>query len=431
MDIAIWISAGAIIVLLMASAFFSASETALTAASRPRIHALAKGGNRRAGLVEGLHLEKERFIGAILLGNNVVNITASSLATGIFIGWVGDHGVVYASAAMTALVLIFGEVMPKTYAINAPERTALTVAPAIRGLVRLLAPITGLVQTVVNAALRLAGIRIEEERGLSVSIDELRGAIELHGQIDDDARESKRERAMLRSILDLDDVSVSEIIIHRRNVVALDAGMAPAALLDAVLASPHTRIPLWRDTADNIVGVLHVKALLRAIQGTGGAVDRIDPAAIAAPPWFIPETTTLLSQLEAFRRRREHFAIVVDEYGSQLGIVTLEDILEEIVGNIDDEHDVVLHGVRPQPDGSYLIGGTVTLRDLNRELDWGLPDAAASTLAGLVLHEARMIPDPGQAFAFHGFRFEILRRQRNQITAIRVTPPQAGAAPGH
>ncbi|MGE0723834.1 MAG: HlyC/CorC family transporter [Alphaproteobacteria bacterium] len=423
MDTAVWISAAVIVLLLTASAFFSASETALTAVSRPRIHTLARGGNRRAALVEALHAQKERFIGAVLLGNNVVNITASSLATGVLVGMFGEHGVVYASAAMTVLVLVFGEVMPKTYAINAPDRTALAVAPAIGGLVRLLAPITGAVQMMVNAALRLAGVRIADERGLAVSIDELRGAIELHGRADDDAREAKRERAMLRSILDLDDVSVSEIMIHRRNVIALDADMPAVALVEAVLASPHTRIPLWRGTADNIVGVLHAKALLRAIQARHGAVEGIDPASIASPPWFIPDTTTLLDQLEAFRRRREHFAIVVDEYGSLQGIVTLEDILEEIVGNIDDEHDVVLQGVRPQPDGSYVVAGSVTLRDLNRELDWNLPDDAASTLAGLILHEARMIPDPGQAFAFHGFRFEILRRQRNQITAVRVRPP--------
>ncbi|BBK34493.1 Mg2+/Co2+ transporter CorB [Stella humosa] len=424
----IWLTVLAILALLVLSAFFSASETALTAASRPRMHALAKEGNRRARLVEALHAEKERLIGAILLGNNVVNITASSLATGAMVGLFGERGVVYASVAMTALVLIFGEVLPKTWAIHHADRAAMAVAPPIRRVVWLLAPITRVVQLAVNAVLSLFGVHVPKGSGVSVSVEELRGAIELHGRDDrggddDGPREAQRERAMLRSILELDDVAVSEIMIHRRRVVAFDADQPAEQLVDAILASPYTRIPVWRSTPDNIIGVLHAKALLRALKAQAGQVGSVDIAGIATPPWFIPETTTLLAQLEAFRRRREHFAIVVDEYGSLGGIVTLEDILEEIVGNIDDEHDVVLQGVRPQPDGSYIVAGTVTLRDLARELDWHLPDDNASTIAGLVLNEARTIPDAGQVFAFHSFRFEVLRRQRNQITTLRVTPP--------
>ncbi|BBK45098.1 membrane protein [Allostella vacuolata] len=422
----LWLSGLAILALLVLSAFFSASETALTAASRPRMHTLAKEGNRRARMVEGLHAEKERFIGAILLGNNVVNITASSLATGVLVGLFGERGVAYAAFAMTMLVLVFGEILPKTYAIHHPDKAAMAVAPLIRRTVRLFSPVTQTVQFVVNAALGLFGIHVPKGSGVGVSVEELRGAIELHGRDDDGPKEAKRERAMLRSILELDDVAVSEIMIHRRSVTTLDADLPAERLVDAILASPFTRIPLWRSTADNIIGVLHAKALLRALKAQEGKVDRVDISGIAAQPWFIPETTTLLAQLEAFRRRREHFAIVIDEYGSLRGIVTLEDILEEIVGNIDDEHDVVLQGVRPQPDGSYIVAGTVTLRDLARELDWYLPDENASTIAGLVLNEARMIPHPGQVFAFHGFRFEVLRRQRNQITTLRVTPPAPG-----
>ncbi len=419
----VWLSGLAILVLLVLSAFFSTSETALTAVSRARMHALAKEGNGRARMVEALHEQKERFIGAILLGNNLVNITASSLATGVLIGLFGERGVVYASAAMTVLVVVFGEVLPRTYAIHRADQTAMAVAPMIRRTVRLFWPVTHAVQLMVNAVLGLFGLRVPAGAGIGVSVEELRGAIELHGRDDDGPKEARRERAMLRSILELDDVAVSEIMIHRRNVTTLDAEQPAERLVDAILASPYTRIPLWQGTPDNIVGVLHAKALLRALKAQEGRVDKVDVSGIAASPWFIPETTTLLAQLEAFRRRREHFAIVVDEYGSLRGIVTLEDILEEIVGNIDDEHDVVLQGVRPQPDGSYIVAGTVTLRDLARELDWHLPDDAASTIAGIVLHEARTIPEPGQVFAFFGFRFEVLRRQRNQITTLRVTPP--------
>jgi Mg2+/Co2+ transporter CorB len=419
----LWLWALAILGLLGLSAFFSASETALTAASRPRMHALAREGSRRARLVEALHARKERFIGAILLGNTVVNVTAVSLATGVLVGLYGERGILYASAAMTALVLVFGEVLPKTWAIHRADRAAAAVAPAVRGVVWLFWPVTRAVQAVANAVLGLFGVHVPKGSGIDVSVEELRGAIELHGRAEDGPKEAQRERAMLRSILELDDVAVSEIMVHRRSVTTLDADLPAERLVDAILASPYTRVPLWRTSADNIVGVVHAKALLRALKSQGGAVERVDVAGIAAQPWFIPETTTLLAQLEAFRRRREHFAIVVDEYGSLRGIVTLEDILEEIVGNIDDEHDVVLQGVRPQPDGTYIVAGTVTLRDLARELDWHLPDDAASTIAGVVLHEARAIPSPGQVFAFHGFRFEVLRRQRNQITTLRVTPP--------
>jgi Mg2+/Co2+ transporter CorB len=238
-----------------------------------------------------------------------------------------------------------------------------------------------------------------------------------------DEEEVKHERAMLRSILDLADVEVMEIMTHRRNLVTIDAGQPPARIVQEVLESPFTRLPLWRDEPDNIIGVLHAKALLREVQANAGALDKLDIGAIAAAPWFIPDTTTLFDQLQEFRRRREHFALVVDEYGSLMGIVTLEDILEEIVGDISDEHDIAVAGVRPQPNGTYIVDGWVTIRDLNREFEWRLPDDEASTIAGLVLYEARRIPEVGQTFTFHGFRFEVLRRQRNQITALKVTPP--------
>ncbi len=227
---------------------------------------------------------------------------------------------------------------------------------------------------------------------------------------------------MLRSILELGDVEVSEIMVHRRNVVTIDLDQPAARIVEEVLASPYTRLPLWQGKSDNIVGILHAKALLRAVQAAQGKLESLAVSEIASPPWFIPDSTDLLSQLQAFRQRKEHFAIVVDEYGEMLGVVTLEDILEEIVGEISDEHDIGVEGLEMQPDGSAVVAGTVTLRDLNRHCDWRLPDEEASTVAGLVLHEARRIPESGQNFSFHGFRFEILGRQRNQITLIRVTP---------
>ena len=417
MEIDIAITLGAILTLLAFSAFFSGSETALTAASRPRLHNLAQSGNHRAILVNDLWHEKEHLIGAILLGNNLVNILASALATSFLIALFGEAGVVYATLGMTILVLVFAEVLPKTYALQNADRAALAVAPVLRLIVALLKPISLVIQMVVRAALSTFGIEVRHALTAEASEEQLRGAIDLH---QGEGEEERHEREMLRSILDLGDVWVEEIMMHRKEVVAIDVDQPPAKIVEEVLASPFTRIPLWRDDPDNIVGVLHAKALLRAVQAAGADPEKLDVMAIAAAPWFIPETTDLLSQLQAFRRRHEHFAIVVDEYGEMLGIVTLEDILEEIVGDISDEHDVEMEGVQLQRDGSMVVDGKVTLRDLNRRFEWRLPDEEASTIAGLILQETRCIPDVGQIFTFHGFRFEILERRRNQITSVRI-----------
>lgn len=257
----------------------------------------------------------------------------------------------------------------------------------------------------------------------------LRSAIEEHASGErDDAAEVWQERAMLRSILDLTEVTVGAVMTHRRHMVTVDIDLPPAEIVDAALASEFTRLPLWRGEPDNIVGVVHAKSLLRAFRAARGQIDSLNVGKIASKPWFVPDTTTLFDQLEAFRSRREHFALVVDEYGSLLGLVTLEDILEEIVGDITDELDTRVVGVHAQTDGSYIVDGTVTVRDLNREFDWDLPDEADySTVAGLVIHESRHIPAVGQTFTFFGFRFEILKRQRNQIQTLRVSPPGKGS----
>jgi Mg2+/Co2+ transporter CorB len=413
-----------IVVLLLLSAFFAASETAITGASRPRMHALERRGNERAGIVNRLRESKERLIGAILLGNNLTTILASSLATSVLIGWFGNAGVAYATVAMTILVLIFGEVLPKSYALHDSDRVALATARLLRAIVWLLAPITRALAVLVRVVLRPLGVKLGAEIGGTYREEELLGAIELHRGPDP---ELVHERRMLRSVLDLDEVQVGEIMVHRRNVWTIEADLPTPRILDRIVQSPYSRVPLWRGGPDNIVGVLYTKALLRAVRAHRGRLEDLKIERVMARPWFIPESTTLLDQLQAFRKRRAHFALVVDEYGSWLGIVTLEDILEEIVGDITDELDIAVSGVRPEPNGSYVVDGSVTIRDLNREFDWRLPDEEASTLAGLVMHEARTIPEVGQVFSFFGFRFEILKRQRNQIAAIRVTPAKGEA----
>ncbi len=413
------VTLAAIAFLLVLSAFFSGSETALTAASRPLMHQLEHDGDSKAALVNRLRDDQESLIGAILLGNNLVNILASALATGILISLFGQAGIVYATVGMTLLVLIFAEILPKTFALRTADRTAPAIAPLLNVVVALLSPFTKTIAVLVRGTLSLIGVHSHQTDGSSTEA-ELLGAIALH---DGKKTAVKHERAMLRSVLDLDDVQVSEIMTHRNDVVALDADQPVKALFQEVVDSPYTRIPIWRENPDEIIGVVHAKTLLRNLWAQDGEANSVDIMTEISDPWFIPEQTLLLDQLEAFRERREHFALVVDEYGSFLGVVTLEDILEEIVGEIDDELDVATAEVDHAADGSFIVEGKATIRDLNREHEWRLPDGEAATIAGLVLHEARRIPDVGQSFIFHKFRFDILERQRHQITRVRITPP--------
>ena len=420
-----WLAALAILICLLLSAFFAASETALTASSRAGMLRLEKNGNSRAGTVNRLLRARERLLGALLLGNNAVNIAASSLATGVLLVWFGDVGVIYATVVMTTVIVVFSEILPKTVAINSPERVSLAVAESISWLVRLLGPVLMAIEALVRWILLKVGIRVGVDQPILSAHEQLRGAVDLLHHV---GRVEKQDRDMLGGLLDLRELEVSDVMIHRTEMITLNADDPPADILRAALAAPVMRIPLWRNSPENIVGVLHAKDLLRAIQAAGGEVDKVDVMATALAPWFVPDTTPLGEQLKAFRRRKTPFALVVDEYGEVMGLVTLEDILEEIVGDIEDEHDVAVPGVTPQLDGSVNVDGGVPIRDLNRAMDWTLPDQEATTIAGLVIHEARSIPEVGQSFTFHGFRFQVLRRSRNRITALRITPVSRRAA---
>jgi len=415
-----WLIGIIVLVLLTLGAFLSAAETALTAASKPLMQQMHEDGNVKAGTVMRLLDRRERLISTVLIANNLVNILASALTTQLMIETYGAEGVLYSTAIITTLVVVYGEILPKTYALLHTSAVSLKSAGVMSAMVKLFHPLNVGAEFFVNGALRLFGVSRDKSRSAQQILAELRGTIEYQMGEKRVKEEIKHERAMLRSVLDLAEVEVAEILTHRKKVVTVDADLPIADIIEQVAASPYSRLPLWREQPDNIVGVLHAKNLLRAIESAGGRTDRVDVVALANPPWFIPNSTKLLDQMIAFRERREHFALIVDEYGALLGIVTLEDIIEEIVGDIRDEHDVSVQGIRPQADGSFLIDGSVTIRDINREFDWGLPDDAASTIAGLVLAETRTIPEPGQQFRFYGFRFEVLRRQRNQITLIRV-----------
>jgi len=410
----------AIVVLISLSAVCSGSEAAVLAASRVRLYHLAKKGDRKASIVLDVQAQIGGFIGSVLLLNTWFNTLVTALVTGILTYLFGVMGAVYAAIGMGALITIYGEVLPKLYVYTCPDKVAMTLSPLFKPLLMIMYPLTKSINFIAQMSLTLLGVKVQEDASEAAAAEELRGAIDLHAG---SSGEAETERAMLRSILDLTTVEVTEIMRHRKTIFMINVDLPNKEIVEQVLTAPYTRIPVWRDNPDNIVGILHGKDLLRAAQVHEEDLEKLNIENIASASWFIPETTTLFSQLAAFRQRREHFALVVDEYGDLQGMVTLEDILEEIVGEIVDEHDVEIPGVRIVSDGTYVVDGTVTLRDLNREFRWDLPDEHAATMAGLVLHETREIPEIGQSFMIHGFRMDILRRHRHQITQVRLTPP--------
>ena len=393
-----------IIFLLIISAFFSGSETALTAASRPKMYQLEKENNLRAKIVNFLKNKKERLIGTLLLGNNLVNTLATAIATSFFISLLRDNekGILYSTIVMTLLILIFGEVLPKTIAINKADKFALLFAPFIQFLVTILSPFTYLINFFTRIILKL--FKFEISTDISTSEDELRGTIDLHAK----SEGTSEEKDMLQGILDLDNLQVKEIMTHRKNLEVIYANESINKNIKKILNSQFTRLPLYDKNSDKILGIINVKDVLKNIYKK----KKLDLKLIAKKPWFIPETTSVLDQLQEFKKKQRHLAFVVDEYGTLMGIITLEDIIEEIVGDIEDEHDIKIKGAKKSKDGKYTINGNVTIRDMNREFGWNLPDNNASTLAGLIFYEIKTIPEPGKIFSFYGFRFEIINAKK-------------------
>ena len=422
MDIPIHILIGSIIGLVILSAFFSGSETSLTSASKPRMHNLAKTGKKNAKIFEYLFKNKELLICTILFANNLVNVLASALATKILIELTNTDGILYATVIMTLMILVFGELIPKTLALSKADNYALKIAPLMKFLVILLYPLTVTLNFFVSVLLKLVGVNYSSFKKEEISEkreEELRGAIDLHGQ-----DSSGEEKNMLKSILDLDEINVGSIMVPRKDIFSLPAKIDYNDLIEKLDESPHSRIPVWEKNPENIIGVFHVRRLL--------SLKKSDPKsfsikAFCQKPWFIPESTRLDNQLMEFKKKKEHFSIVVDEYGEFLGIVTLEDIIEEIVGDIDDEQDVLkisrkLKGIKPLSSNSFLVKGDVNIRDLNKELNINLPISNnVSTVAGLVLYESRTIPKAKQVFSFFDLKFEILAKSNNQLTLIKIT----------
>lgn len=425
LDFAFWITSGAILTLLVLSAFFSGSETALTAASRGKLRAQAEKGSTGAECALNITEDNERLIGSVLLGNNLVNILATSLATALFTRMFGESGVALATLVMTLLVLVFAEVLPKTYAITNAEAAAARTAPVIVLVIKVFSPIVSAVRLFVRGVLSLFGVQTDPDSHILAVREEIAGALYL-GQSEGVVEKEDRDRIL--GALDLGERAVEEIMLHRSGIEMIDVDADPDAILNQCLESNHTRLPLYRDDPDNIIGVVHAKDLLRAMHklvtgstSSAKALSKFDITSVARKPYFVPETTTLDDQMRQFLRMRSHFAIVVDEYGSLQGLITLEDILEEIVGEITDEFDPdAEHAIRKSEDNQLLIEGAMTIRDLNRATDWNLPDDAANTVAGLVIHEAQMIPKVDQVFIFHGFRFQVVARKDNRITKLKI-----------
>ena len=420
MDLPLHILIGSIVGLLILSAFFSGSETSLTSASKPRLHNMAKSGKKNAKIFEELFKDKERLICTILFANNLVNILASAIATKILLEVTNNEGILYATIIMTLMILLFGELIPKTLALSKADQYALKIAPLMRILVYLLYPLTVTLNFVASTLLKILGVNylnLKKEEISEKREEELRGAIDLHGE-----DSSKDEKNMLKSILDLDEITVVSIMIPRKDIFSLSSDIQYNDLINKLKNSPHSRIPIWEKNPENIIGIFHIRKLIE-LQGVDKKTFDIKP--LCQKPWFIPESTKLDNQLMEFKRRKEHFSIVVDEYGEFLGIVTLEDIIEEIVGDIDDEHDVLkitkkIKGIKPLTENSFLVKGDVNIRDLNKELNISIPISNASTVAGLVLYESRMIPKKGQIFSFYDLKFEILSKKNNQITLIKI-----------
>ncbi len=408
-----------VLALIMMSFFFSGTETGMTAVSKARLHTLEVNGDRRARVVNKLVERKDLLIGALLIGHTFVNILASALLTSVMLPLFGNAGVVYATIALTISLVVFSEILPKSWAIARPEQFALFVAPLARVVVFVFGPLTKTANLVVRGILSVFGIHLGRGASLLTAHEELRGAVEvLHRE----GSVVKSDRDRFGAILDLHELEVSDVMVHRTSMLSLNADDPADKIVREALESPYTRVPIWKGEADNIVGILHAKDLLRALHEAGNVASKLDVIKIASKPWFVPDTTTLQDQLTAFLRRKAHIAIVVDEYGEVEGLVTLEDIIEEIVGEIADEHDLDVKGVRQEADGSIVVDGSVPLRDLNRALDWDLPDEEATTIAGLVIHETQMIPDEKQAFTFHGKRFIVMKREKNRITRLRIKP---------
>ncbi|MDR2267877.1 MAG: CNNM domain-containing protein [Holosporaceae bacterium] len=415
----------AVLFLIAIAGFISGAETAITGASKAQLYHLSKKGDGRAKRVLSLHERMTTSIGTILVINQIVLYFIPIVSTLFAVKYLSTTEAAVMQTIIGALIMIYAEIFPKLVALQFTSRYALFVAPLVECIIIFLKPLVTLLESCARLSLKLLGVTICDGKSRQKSDEELRGAIEMHESGGD--KDEAEKKIMLKSILDLEEVTVGHIMVHRKNLKTIDASLPMERIAEELTNCPFSRIPVWRDNPENIIGILKNKTFFRAIRTMGDSINSIKITELISVPWFIPETTHLLDQLQNFRKKREHFAMVVDEYGDLKGCITLEDILEEIVGEIVDEYDVVASGLRLQPDGCVIADGATPIRDLNRQFDWSIPEEEAATIAGYVMHELRKIPDVGQTYVISNFKIEILRRQRNQISLLKIIPNSTSA----
>ena len=399
--------------LILFSAFFSSSETGMMSLNRYRLKHLQKNKHRGAIRAGKLLDRPDRLIGLILIGNNLVNIFASAIATLIAIRLWGDAGIFIATLALTLVILIFAEITPKTIAALHPEKVAFPASLVLAPLMKIMYPIVALVNGVTNGLLRALGIDPSGGNDDDVSSDVLRTIVTDAGQLI-----PPRHRGMLLNILDLEQVTVDDIMVPRNEVYGVDLDDSDEDILRSIQTSSHTRLPVWREDINNISGVLHMRSISRVIDTQG--LDREALEREMEKPYFIPESTPLHTQLRNFQQKKKPLAVVVDEYGDVLGLVALEDILEEIVGEFTSSLADAEEDIYPQRDGSFIIDGTANVRELNKALEWDLPTDGPKTLSGLILEYLESFPDANTGLAIGKYRLEILELQGNVVQAARV-----------
>ena len=410
-----WIYLLLIVILVIVSGFLSGSETAITAVSKARIITKAKEGNKKAKFVKNLISRKEDLIASLLLSNNLVNVLSSALATAFLYKIFGNSGIIYATLLMTIILVIFAEVLPKTYALNRPTRTSLAIGRILIALVYLLKPFIKFINLFVKFFLKNLTKKTLQFSNQQIE-EELKGAIDLYGTSDSD---SKQEKMMLQNVLTLSDTTVDEIITHRSNIFSIDIESTMADISKKISNSKFTRIPIWQNVPENIVGILDSRSII-ADKFSKNSLTKKEFTSLIKKPWFIPESTDLLDQLIAFKNKKEHLALVIDEYGELLGLVTLEDIIEEIVGDIVDEIDTPNSHIVEHLDGSVYVEGLVSLRDLNKTYSWNLPDEDASTIGGFIINLAKRIPLYGEIINYKNLRFKILSHSRKKIIRLEI-----------
>ena len=406
----------ALVLMIVLSAFFSAAETAMLSLNRYRLRHFIKAGKRGAILAGRLLDRPDRLIGLILLCNNFVNIAASALGTLIGLRLMGETGIAVAAALLTVILLIFGEVTPKTFAVSKPERIAFPVAFVLTALLRIMYPVVWLTNGISNSLLKLAGIAPAEPAMQQLSREELRTVVNEAG-----ALIPRRHQRMLLSILDLENITVDDIMVPRSEIVGIDLDGDLDDILRLLTTSQHTRLPLYRDSVDQRVeGIIHIRNAVHLI--AQNRLDKTTLAEIAQQPYFVPEGTPLNTQLLNFQRQKHRIALVVDEYGDILGLVTLEDILEEIVGGFAGDAAATERDIHPQPDGSYLIAGSAHIRELNRLMEWELPTAGPKPLNGLILEHKEFIPEPGTSLMIAGYPIEVVQTATSAVKTARIYP---------